>query len=115
VDPRRCAPAVAAGSDIALKHEYLRELARFSPDSKEIQLPNFTSFRWVDETKYRADAEMFLTGIRGVVSNLRNALIRSGLLTEEEAIEVPKLEVHVNDDRKEHHDPFPIIEWKIDP
>jgi hypothetical protein len=80
--------------------DYLKSLAGVSQDSTRARLPDVgQGFRWVDATKYRADADALLTGVRTAVSFICTALLDRGLLTAEEATAWPMLEVVVTDQR----------------
>jgi hypothetical protein len=97
------------------RRDYLTYLAGFNRYDKEVQALNSgASVRWVDVAKYQADAEAVLNTIRAAVSYLRKGLIEHGLLTAEESAGEPKLEVVVTDLRQNHHEPLPVIDWRLD-
>jgi len=95
--------------------DYLKSLARIAPDSKEFRMPDSDArIRWVDAAEYQEEADGLLAGIQKAVSYIRQGLIRRRLLTAGESIEGPKLEVVVADLRQDHHDPLPVIDWRLD-
>lgn len=97
------------------RRDYLRSLAGFNSDDKEVRALTFgASIRWVDVTQYQEEAAALLADIQKSVSYIRTALIGRGLLTEEESTGGPKLQVVVNDVRQDHHDPLPVIDWRLD-
>ncbi|HEY4365243.1 MAG TPA: hypothetical protein VGN17_30055 [Bryobacteraceae bacterium] len=93
--------------------DYLRFLARLDPETA--RLPNEpASLPWTDAEAFRTGAATLLESIRTPVTALRHALTDRGLLTKEEALAGPNLQVTVRDNRQVSREPLPVIDWRLD-